>query len=140
MDQIPERARPIIRLVEEVFNDGHLDLIDELIARDAVEHEALPIATGELRTDLRMWLAELRGAFPDYHVEVQDVIVEGDKAVVRERITGTNSGTLMGIPPTGRPICIEAIDIVRIDHGAIVEHWGIADSATMLRQLGLEHG
>ena len=124
------------RLFEEVVNHGRLDLIDELIAEDAVEHEELPIASGEMRTDLRMWLTELRRAFPDYHVEVQDVIAEDDKVVARERITGTNVGPLMGIPPTGRPICVAGIDIVRVADGRIVEHWGMTDSQTMARQLG----
>jgi len=124
------------RLFEEVVNHGRLDLIDELVAEDAVEHEELPIASGEMRTDLRMWLTELRHAFPDYHVEVQDVIAEDDKVVARERITGTNVGPLMGIPPTGRPICVAGIDIVRVADGRIVEHWGMTDSQTMARQLG----
>ncbi len=138
MDVAPEQARTITeRLFEEVFNHGRLDLIDELVAGDAIEHEALPIATGEMRTDLRTWLTELRRAFPDYHVDLEDVIVEGDKVVTRERITGTNTGPLLGMPPTGRSICVDAIDILRIDHGRVVEHWGIADGQTMARQLGL---
>jgi len=138
MDPAPEQAREITRrFIEEVFNHGRLDLIEDLVALDALEHEALPIATGEMRTDLRTWLSELRRAFPDYHVELEDLIVEGDKVVVRERITGTNRGPFLGIPPTGRPICVDAIDILRIEDGRVVEHWGIADSTTMVRQLGL---
>jgi steroid delta-isomerase-like uncharacterized protein len=138
MDPAPEQARTITeRLFEEVFNHGRLDLIDELVAGDAIEHEVLPIATGEMRTDLRAWLTALRHAFPDYHVDLEDVIVEGDKVVTRARITGTNTGPLLGMPPTGRPICIDAIDILRIDDGRVVEHWGIADGQTMVRQLGL---
>jgi len=125
------------RFFEEVFNHGRLDLIDELIAEDAVEHEPLPISTGEMRTDIRAWLTELRRAFPDYHVQIEDVIVEGDKVVARERITGTHVGPLLGIPPTGRPICVDGIDILRVDDGRIVEHWGLADGQTMVRQLGL---
>ena len=138
MGSEPEQTKAITRrLFDEVFNHGRLDLIDELVAEDAIEHEALPIATGEMRTDLRMWLTELRRAFPDYHVELQDLIAEGDRVVARERITGTNVGPLLGIPPTGRRICVDGIDIVRVDDGRIVEHWGMADGQTMARQLGL---
>ena len=125
------------RLFEEVINRGQLDLIDELVAEDAVEHEALPISTGEMRTDLRAWISELRRAFPDYHIDLEDLIVEGDTVVARERVTGTNSGPLLGIPPTGRRFCIDAIDIVRVDAGRVVEHWGLSDGTTMVRQLGL---
>jgi steroid delta-isomerase-like uncharacterized protein len=137
MRVVTDDARTLTRrLVEEVVNRGRLDLIDELVAEDAIDHEELPIASGEMRTDLRMWLTELRRAFPDYHVEVQDLIVEGDKAVARERITGTNLGPLMGIAPTGRPICISGIDIVRVQDGRIVERWGLTDFQAMSRQLG----
>jgi steroid delta-isomerase-like uncharacterized protein len=138
MGPAPDRAEVVTRrLFGEVFNHGRLDLIDELVAEDAVEHEELPISTGEMRVDLRLWLTELRRAFPDYHVELQDLIVEGDTVVARERITGTNVGPLLGIPPTGRPICIEGIDIMRVDRGRVVEHWGIANGEAMSRQLGL---
>lgn len=138
MDPVPEQVRAIARrFIEEVFNQGRLDVIDELVAGDAVEHESLPIATGEMRTDLRTWLAELRTAFPDYHLELDDVIAEGDRVATRGRITGTNTGSLLGMPPTGRPICVDAIDIIRIEDGRIVEHWGIADGQAMARQLGL---
>jgi len=138
MDPALEQARMVTRrLFEEVFNGGRLDAIDELVAPDALDHEVLPIATGEMRTDLRTWLAALRQAFPDYHVDLEDVIAEGDRVVVRERITGTNTGPLLGMPATGRPICVEAIDILRIADGVVIEHWGIADSTTMVRQLGL---
>lgn len=138
MGSSPDQSKAVTqRLFEEVFNHGRLDVIDELVAEDALEHEALPISTGEMRTDLRAWITELRRAFPDYHIEIEDLIVEGDRVVARERITGTNSGPLLGIPPTGRRFCIDAIDIVRVDDGRIVEHWGLSDGTTMVRQLGL---
>lgn len=138
MGPAPDRAEAVTRrLFEEVINHGRLDLIDELVAEDAVEHEALPISTGELRSDLRAWLTALRSAFPDYHVDLEDVIVQGDKVVVRERITGRNLGPFLGIPPTGRPICVDGIDIVMVSGGRVVEHWGLTDSQAMVRQLGL---
>lgn len=138
MELAPERARSISRrFIEEVFNHGRLDLIEDLVAEDAVEHEELPITTGEMRTDLRTWVAELRRAFPDYRIVLEDLIVEGDKVAMRERITGTHDGPFMGIPPTGRRIDVEAFDIVRIADDRVVEHWGISDGTTMVRQLGL---
>jgi steroid delta-isomerase-like uncharacterized protein len=135
---VPDEAKAVTqRLFQEVFNHGRLDLIDELVAEDAIEHEALPISTGEMRIDLRAWITELRRAFPDYHIEVEQLIGEGDRVVALERVTGTNSGPLLGIPPTGRTFCIDAIDVVRVDGGKVVEHWGLSDGTTMVRQLGL---
>lgn len=130
-------AAVVRRLFDEVMNAGRLELIDELMAEDAVEHEALPISTGELRRDFRAWVSELRKAFPDYHVQVEDVIAEGDRVATRERITGTNLGPLLGMPPTGRRMDIAGFDVVRVVDGRIVEHWGLADSWTMGRQLGI---
>lgn len=128
------------RLLEEVLNHGRLDLIEELVAEDAVEHEPLPIATGEMRNDLRTWLTELRSAFPDYHVHIEDVVTEGEKVAIRERITGTNLGSLLGVPPTGRPMSIDGFDLLRVHDGRIVEHWGLTDGWAMAHQLGLAAG
>lgn len=125
------------RLLEEVLNRGRLDLIEDLVAEDAVEHEPLPISTGEMRSDLRAWLTELRSAFPDYHVRIEDVVTEGEKVAIRERITGTNLGPLLGMPPTGRPISIDGFDLVRVHGGRIVEHWGLTDGWAMAHQLGV---
>jgi predicted ester cyclase len=61
----------------------------------------------------------------------------GDKAVVRVRITGTHEGEFMGVPPTGKRIDVQGIDIVRFgDDGKAVEHWGVTDAMTMMQQLG----
>jgi predicted ester cyclase len=137
MGPASEPAAVARRLFEEVVNDGRLDLIDELIAEDAIEHETLPISTGEMRSDLRAWLTELRSAFADYRVEIRDLLVDGDKVVTRERITGTNLGPLLGVPPTGRSICVDGFDLVRVTNGMVVEHWGLTDGWTMAHQLGL---
>lgn len=125
------------RLLEEVVSHGRLDLIDELVAERAVWHQRLPISTGETRGDLRAWITELRRAFPDLRVEVEEVTVEGERVAARVRITGTHLGPLLGIPPTGRPICVEGVEILRVRDGRIVEQWGITDLQTLARQLGL---
>ncbi len=128
------------RLLEEVVGHGRLDLIDELVAERAVWHQRLPISTGEVRGDLRAWITELRRAFPDLRVEIEEITVEGERAAARVRITGTHLGPLLGVPPTGRPICIEGVEILRVREGRIVEQWGIADVRALARQLGLPGG
>lgn len=138
MGAASERAETVARrLLEEVLNEGRLDLIDELVAEDAVEHEPLPISTGEMRSDLRAWLTALRSAFPDYHVQIEDVVSQGDKVAIRERITGTNLGSLLGMPPTGRSISVDGFDLVQVRDGKIVQHWGLTDGWAMAHQLGL---
>ena len=75
-------------------------------------------------------------AFGDFAVEINDQLAEGDKVMTYKTFTGTHTGDLFGIPPTGRPVRFDVMDIVRIADGQIVEHWGLVDQLGLLRQLG----
>ena len=75
--------------------------------------------------------------FLDSHLVIEDVIAEGDKVVTRLTITGTQTGTLQGIPPTGKKFSMRGIDIFRVVDGKIVEHWDAVDQLGMLQQLGV---
>ena len=78
-----------------------------------------------------------RGAFPDLCMEVQDVLVSGDKAVARVRATGTHQGEFLGMPATGKSVDVQLIDITRFgDDGLAHEHWGVFDALAMMQQLG----
>ncbi len=63
------------------------------------------------------------------------MIAEGDKLFVLARLTGTQRGEFMGIPPTGKTINVNVCDYFRIDNGALSEHWGVMDAAGMIHQL-----
>jgi predicted ester cyclase len=82
-------------------------------------------------------MASLRRAFSDFRLDIEDMAVDGDVAWARNVATGTNDGSLMGHPPTGKPMRIDVIDVVRVRDGRIVEHWGVPDRLGVLRQLGL---
>jgi len=78
------------------------------------------------------------GAFPDLTMQVDDIFGAGDKVVVRFTLTGTNTGQLFGMPPTGRKITTTGIGIYRFaPHGKIVEEWYENDAIGQMRQLGL---
>ncbi len=129
-----EQNRAIVRrLYEEVFNQGNLGTVDELLAPDARSH-AGPAPGPE---GLKRHASMLRAAFPDLHQGIEDVIAEGDKVVVRTTCTGTHVGELMGIPPTGRQFTQGQIHILRLEGCRIVEHWAQVDNAGMMRQLGI---
>jgi predicted ester cyclase len=81
-------------------------------------------------------MAMFREAFPDSYFTVEDMIAEGDKVVTRKTFHGTHEGEFIGIPPSGKTVTIELIDIVRISEGMVVEHWFIGDNLGMMRQLG----
>ena len=125
------------RFYDEVFNQGNLEVADELIAADAVEHEAFPGLEGNGPEVAKQFVAIIRSAFPDIRVHTQDMIAEADKVVARITLTGTHRGEFLGIPPTGKQIEVGTMDIVRVADGKMVEHWGVTDNLTMMQQLGV---
>ena len=82
-------------------------------------------------------LAGFVGALDNIKSEVQDVIASDDLVALRLVVTATQTGNLLGIPPTGRPVRWDAVDIYRVnDDGKISEQWAFEDLAAILSQLG----
>jgi predicted ester cyclase len=79
----------------------------------------------------------LRGAFPDLHLTVEDVVAEGEKVVVRTTARGTMKGDFLGMKPTGKTATWTEIHIGRYAGGKVAEHWATIDQLGMLQQLGL---
>jgi steroid delta-isomerase-like uncharacterized protein len=125
-------------MVEKVFNEGELDLLDLLMAPDAVNHElesfGPSVARGPEAT--RQFIRVFRSAFPDLRVTVLDQIGDGDRVATQWRMEGTQKNRLMGIEATYRAMCIEGIRIDRIANGRIAETWNRWDTFELLRQLG----
>ena len=109
--------------VDEVFNKRNVAFIDEFLDPNLVEH----------KEDIYAFL----GAFPDLHITVEDLIAEGDKLVGRVTLTGTHQGELMGILATGKKVSFPEILIVRISNGKVVELSEVADTMSMMQQLGV---
>jgi predicted ester cyclase len=113
------------RLIAEVLNGGRLDVIDELYAPG-------------LAPGARRWIAPFRASFPDVHMEVVDLIAEGDQVVGRFRCSATHLGEWLGHAPTGRRFeRVDEVSIFRFRDGRIVHAWSLEDSLSRLRQLGL---
>lgn len=125
------------RISEEAFGEGNLDLLDEYVAEEYVGHN--PGAQEDIhgREELKEFVTTFRSAFPDLDVTVEDQIVEGDRVVQRNRLTGTHEGELMGIPPTGESVEITAIGITAWEDGKGVEHWAQVDMMGLMEQLGV---
>jgi predicted ester cyclase len=81
-------------------------------------------------------LIDLRTAFPDIQIVIEEVLAEGDRIAFRSRMRGTHHGELMGIAPTGRNVRVGLLDLIRVQDGKIVEQWGGPDLFDLLRQLG----
>lgn len=82
-------------------------------------------------------IASLRRAYSDFHLAIDDLAVDGDTVWLRMTGTGTNDGSFMGHTPTGRSIRVDVFDMLRVEGGVIVEHWGVPDRPGALFQLGL---
>ena len=120
------------RIYDEVFSNGNLAVVDELVVKDVIEHEEGPQGSEGLKQTVTMF----RTAFPDLQFSVEDMIAEGDKVVSRITMRGTHKGEFMGIPATDKTFAVQVIDIIRFANGKAVEHWGVTDSAAMMQQLG----
>jgi predicted ester cyclase len=134
----PEELKTSLeRITEEIWNQGKLDLIPELIGEAIVDHVEIPGLEGSGRSRYRAHVEMIRTAFPDFRNEIDLVVAEGDLAVSYGRVVGTNDGPMMGLPPTGRPVECESVGILRFAGGQAVERWGVADNMVMMQQLGL---
>jgi steroid delta-isomerase-like uncharacterized protein len=109
--------------------------IDRYMAEDFVEHEEIP-GMGHTRDTPRQLFKMMNAAFTDLHVDIHDVLQDGDKAVARVSFVGTHTGEFMGVPASGNPVHIDAIDIVQFRGDQCVAHWGTMDMAGAMAQMG----
>jgi steroid delta-isomerase-like uncharacterized protein len=124
------------RIPLEAFNQGKLEVIDEVIADNSVDHSSLPPGMPPGKEGLKLLVKTLRSAFPDFKITIDLQVAEGDLVVARATTTGTMKGEFAGMPPSGKKATWEAIHITRIKDGKIVEHWQVQDQLGMLQQLG----
>ena len=134
-----ENAKVLRRMFDEVWNQGRLDVIDELYLEDFVAHYP-PIfpSWGQGREGVKEFIRMARTAFPDYSEEVHEFVEAGDRITARYRVSGTNTGPgpLAG-QPTGKRFEVEEITVFRFEDGKLAEQWGAPDVFGMLVQLGL---
>jgi predicted ester cyclase len=114
----------VARLVEEVMNRGELEVIGEIYA-------------AEMQAAARRWIEPFREAFPDVHMDIIELIAEGERVAARFRCSGTNLGRWRNREPTGRRMQdIDEVYFFTVRGGRITEAWGLEDTAKRLRQLG----
>jgi len=116
-----------VRYMEEVFNQRKFEVLDELFT---------PSILGRIKQSTLPFLA----AFPDWHGTVDDIMVDGDKVINRWSGHGTNTASLMGMPPTGKAVTMTGITIFRISGNKIVEEWTEANQLGLMQQLGVIPG
>lgn len=125
-----------MRMYNEVISQGNIAALDDIVHDDFVEHEEMP----GLPTDKSApaaFVTMFRSAFPDLHASIEDMMQDGDKLVVRSRMSGTHKGEFMGMSPTDNKFDVQAIDIVEFRDDKVIAHWGVIDAAAMMEQLGV---
>jgi predicted ester cyclase len=129
MSQVEE----VLHGIYEAINTGNLALLDKFVAPDYVEH-----SEGFQGVEpFKQQVGAFRAAFPDLHVSIDDLLIDGDRFASRTTVGGTHTGDLMGMPATGRHISVEAVDIGRIENGQAKDRWGGLNMYSMLTQLGV---
>lgn len=124
----------VVRAFYEPFRTGDTSTYDEVLADDWID---LPLGPGQEPGPAGMagQIALFRHAMPDYTVEHQDIIVQGDRVAVRNTVSGTHRGAFMGHEPTGRRIAMRTMDVHQVRDGKIVTTWHLEDFAGLMSQL-----
>jgi predicted ester cyclase len=137
---VEEKRNVLKRVSGEIFGQGRIDVVDELLAPDFVDHDPLPGVTPD-REGVKELVGLFRKAFPDFEVQVLHTVVEGDKAVDHIASTGTHLGEFMGVAPTGIRISTSAIVLSLLnEQGQIAARWQRFGAMQLLQQLDVIPG
>ncbi len=131
-----EENKKTVRRYQEIYNSNDLDSLREVVSenlRTPKIMSGIPTGMEGAKVAHRIMLA----GFPDYQTIIDDLIAEDDKVVARITMSGTNTGSFMGMPATGKHVSFTGIYMARIANGKIVEHWGEEDGVGLLQQLGV---
>lgn len=135
MKELEQNKSAVIRFNKEYIERGEERAFEEIISPEFINHTAPPgVPKGP--DGVRYFFNNfLKPAFPDLKVEIHDQLAEGDKVTTRKSFCATHSGEFMGIPPTGKSVIMDVIDIIRLKEGKFVEHWNVIDLGGVMQQI-----
>jgi steroid delta-isomerase-like uncharacterized protein len=132
---VQENKAIVRRFVEELENQHNLDLIDEFFSPDFIDYSGR--SNPPSRESLRPFFTYLFNAFPDIHFTILQQLAEGDQVMTYKIFSGTHLGDFMGIPPTGKQVAFDNIDIFSVKDGKLTGHWAVGDHLSLMQQLGV---
>lgn len=131
-----ENAATARELVQRVLNEGDIPFADKVLSESYVEGSPMPGGTTDKAGAIAMFTM-MREMTPDMHIDIEDVIASGNKVAMRSTMTGTDTTGMPGLPATGKPFTMGAIDVFTFDDaGMNSEHYGVYDIMGMMMQLG----
>jgi predicted ester cyclase len=133
VEDIKAKAR---RTWEEIFPACDVEALADVVHPDIVGHGARPGEPGGFEgvKQTMLWLGRV---FSDQRWEIRHVIGDGEMVALQCTHHGRHTGELMGIPPTNQEVAYDYVHILRFRDGKAVEHWGVRDDMTLMRQLGI---
>jgi len=133
---VSEANKARVRQFYDAINEGNLDIVDELVADDFIDHEEFP-GIPDTKEGVRIFFQTMRASFPDLRMEIEHLVAEDDKVFSYGKFVGTHNGEFMGIAPTGKSIAVPLADLIQIRDGKAIAHWGVTDGGALLQQLGI---
>jgi predicted ester cyclase len=135
-DEIAAANKELVRrFYKEVYVNWNMAMADDVLSPHFTSHD-WPQGGPKGPKAFRDYYSAIRSAVADARYDVDDLIAEGDRVVVRWRLFGIHTGAFRGITPTGRPITLKGIAIYRVDGGKLVERWVVSDLYGALEESG----
>lgn len=126
------------RYNQEVIEKGNMEVLHQLAVPDFINHSAPEGMDAGIDGMAYFFSSILHAAFSKLIVTVHDMVAEDNRVVTRKTISGVHTGNLMGIKPTGKPISITVIDIMTVDNGRLVSHWGENNFTGIMQSLAVQ--
>jgi steroid delta-isomerase-like uncharacterized protein len=131
---------PNVRLIQryfgELWNEGRVELIPELLGENYVNHSPGTPDMPRDRSGVAGIVRAMRAAFPDLHYRIEEIIGDGRAVAVRLSVTGTHRGDFFGVAPSGKAFHVIQVNVEHIEEGKIVAHYRATDELGLLRQIG----
>ncbi len=124
------------RYMTELWTKGNLELIDELCADDIVLRDPMTPDTVSGKDTVRQRIKEMPTIFSDSSINIDEVIVSGDRVVLLTTWKGVHTGSFFGVKATGKTITCKSTEVLRIKNGKVVENMSYFDAYTLFQQMG----
>lgn len=126
--------KELVEYFQYLWNSGQYEKLSETFAPNLIFHHGNAVMSTE---QFLSYAKEIKKAFPDNKIEIEDMIIEGNKVAVRYKATGTMTGEFFGMPATNKKYSITILEIDVVENGKFVESWAVQDTLDYMRQLGL---
>jgi steroid delta-isomerase-like uncharacterized protein len=134
---MPEDIEGLADSLIQLWNTGNPDLAKKLYSDNAQRSDPNRPEPDRGSQEIARYVAEVRTGYPDFKLEINDKVFEGNRLVIHWTVTGTHKGDFLGIPATGKRITISGITLERIENGKVADERVYFDRLAMLEQLGL---